>query len=175
MLRWLLGLLVVAYAAYEGLAALVHALGGSLALRPVFLQLAYALVLLLLAAAVVFLISRRMAGQAAATQFTLFPGPAPRPQRYREDAAIRQLLEHDRPPPMSGAVAPLQIAVFVSGHTHAPAMSKLRRADGRETVIVNTGCWLRQLRPVEARLGGPPCSCLSSSTPTFASDQVRPG
>ena len=112
--------LVVVYAAYEGLAGLVHTLGGSFALRPVFLQLAYALALLLLAAAVVFLISRRMARQAAATQFTLFPGPAPRPQRYREDVAIRQLLEQDRPPPMAGAVTPLQIAVFVSGHTHAP-------------------------------------------------------
>jgi hypothetical protein len=39
LLRWLLGPLVVVYAAYEGLAALVHTLGGSLALRPVFLQL----------------------------------------------------------------------------------------------------------------------------------------
>ena len=42
---------------------------------------------------------------------------------------------------MAEAVAPLQIAVFVSGHTHAPAMSKLTRGDGRETVIVNTGCF----------------------------------
>jgi UDP-2,3-diacylglucosamine pyrophosphatase LpxH len=168
LLHWLLGPLVVAYAAYEGLAALVHALGASLALRPVLLQLAYALVLLLLAAAVVFLISRRMAGQAASTLCALFPGAAPRPQRYSEDGAIRQLLERDRPPPMAGAVAPLEIAVFVSGHTHAPAMSKLRRADGRETVIVNTGCWLRQLQPVEARLGTPPVFA-----PVFVHTHVR--
>jgi len=168
LLRWLLGPLVVVYAAYDGLAALVHTLGGSVALRPVFLQLSYVLVLLLLAAVVVFLISRRMARQAASTLFTLFPGAAPHPQRYREDVAIRQLLEHDRPPPMAGAAAPLQIAVFVSGHTHAPAMSKLRRADGRETVIVNTGCWLRQLRPVEARLGTPPVF-----VPVFVHTHVR--
>ena len=107
LLRWLLGPLVVVYAAYEGLAALVHTLGGSLALRPVFLQLSYALGLLLLAAGMVFLISRRMARQAASALFTLFPGAAPRPQRYREDVANRQLLERDRPPPMAGAVAPL--------------------------------------------------------------------
>jgi len=106
LLYWLLGPLVVAYAAYEGLAAIVHTLGGSLALRPVFLQLAYALALLLLAAVVVFLISRRMVGQAASTLFTLFPGAAPRPERYREDVAIRQLLEHDRPPPMAGPSRP---------------------------------------------------------------------
>ena len=58
--------------------------------------------------------------------------------------------------------------MFVCGHTQAPAMSKLRRADGRETVIVNTGCWLRQLRPVEARLGGPPVF-----VPVFVHTHVR--
>ena len=167
-LRWLLGPLVVAYAAYRGLAALVHTLGGSLALQPVFVQLAYGLGLLLLAAAVVFLISRRTVDQTASALFTLFPGRAPGPQRYREDVAIRQLLEHDRPPPMAGTVLPLEIAVFVSAHTHNPAMSKLRRADGRETVIVNTGCWLRQLRPVHAWLGAPPVF-----VPVFVHTHVR--
>ena len=168
LLRWLLGPLVVAYAAYEVLAALVRALGGSLALRPVFLQLAYALGLLILAAGVVFLISRRMAVRAASALFALVPGPAPGPARYREDLAIRQLLEHDRPPPMAGTVSLLEIAVFVAGHTHAPALSKLRRTDGRETVIVNTGCWLRQLRPVEARLGTPPVF-----VPVFVHTHIR--
>jgi hypothetical protein len=47
-------------------------------------------------------------------------------------------------------------AVFVSGHTHAPALSELAGADGRTTVLTNTGCWLRQLQPVPAWLGGPP-------------------
>jgi UDP-2,3-diacylglucosamine pyrophosphatase LpxH len=168
LLRWLLGPLVVAYAVYEGLAALVHTLGGSLALRPLFLQLAYLLGLLMLAVAVVFLISRRTAEHAASTLATRYPGQAPCPQRYREDVAIRQLLEQDRPPPMAGTVPPLEIAVFVSGHTHGPAMSKLRRADGRETVIVNTGCWLRQLQPVEAWLGAPPVF-----VPVFVHTHVR--
>ena len=62
--------------------------------------------------------------------------------------AIRQLLADDRPAPMAGTSSRLEIAVFVSGHTHAPAMSELARADGRRTAIVNTGCWLRQLQAV---------------------------
>jgi hypothetical protein len=70
--------------------------------------------------------------------------------------AIRRLLEEGRPPPMAGDMSSLELAVFVSGHTHAPAMSELARADGSRTVIVNTGCWLRQLQPVPAWLGGPP-------------------
>ena len=53
---------------------------------------------------------------------------------------------------MAGTASPMEIAVFVSGRTRAPAMSELARADGRRTVIVNPGCWLRQLQPIEARL-----------------------
>jgi UDP-2,3-diacylglucosamine pyrophosphatase LpxH len=155
VLRWLLAPLVAAYLAYEGLAA-VRAFGGSLALRPLFLELAYILGLLGVAFAVVFLISRRTAERAVASLAGEFPGQAPGPGRYREDVAIRRLLEDDRPPPMAGNVARLEIAVFVSGHTHAPAISELVRADGRTTVIVNTGCWLRQLQPVDARLRAPP-------------------
>jgi hypothetical protein len=29
-------------------------------------------------------------------------------------------------------------------------------ADGRRVVLANTGCWLRQLQPVDALLGAPP-------------------
>lgn len=47
------------------------------------------------------------------------------------------------------------IAVFVSGHTHSPSSSNLVRPDGATTAIVNTGCWLHQLQPVQARLGAP--------------------
>jgi hypothetical protein len=43
-----------------------------------------------------------------------------------------------------------------SGHTHAPALSRIPRDGGRETVVINSGCWLRQLHPVPARFGGPP-------------------
>lgn len=43
VLRWLLGPLLVAYAAYEALAAVVPPFEGSLGLRPLFLELAYIL------------------------------------------------------------------------------------------------------------------------------------
>jgi hypothetical protein len=69
---------------------------------------------------------------------------------------------------MAGAVPPRGIAVFVSGHTHAPAISTLTRPDGTQTVIVNTGCWLRQLQPVEAWLGVPPVW-----VPAFVLSHVR--
>jgi UDP-2,3-diacylglucosamine pyrophosphatase LpxH len=168
VLRWLLAPLVAVYVAYEGLAAVVRAFGGSLALRPLFLEVAYVLGLLVVAFAVVFLISRRTAARAIATMAAHLPGQAPGPERYREDVAIRELLEDDRAPPMAGSGSPMDIAVFVSGHTHAPAMSELARADGRRTVIVNTGCWLRQLQPVEARLGAPPVF-----VPAFVHTHVR--
>jgi Calcineurin-like phosphoesterase len=168
VLRWLLVPLVVAYLAYEGLAALVPALGGSLTLRPLFLELAYIVGLLAVAFAAVFLVSSRTAARAGATLASDLPGKAPGPERYREDVAIRRLLEDDRPPPMAGTGSRLDIAVFVSGPTHAPALSELTRADGRRTVIVNSGCWLRQLRPVDARLGAPPVF-----VPTFVHSHAR--
>ena len=46
------------------------------------------------------------------------------------------------------------IAVFVSGHTHAPALAAFQRAAGAAGVLTNSGCWLRQLRPVPAHLHG---------------------
>lgn len=84
--------LVVAYLAYEGLAAVVPAFGGSLALRPLFLQLVYVLGLLVVAFAGVFLISRRTAARAASSLAPDLPGQPSAPARYREDVAIRQLL-----------------------------------------------------------------------------------
>jgi hypothetical protein len=168
VLRWLLAPLIVAYLLYEALAAIVQAFGGSLALRPLFLQLAYVVGLLVVASAVVFLISRRTAGHASSTLTTGFPGRASGPQPYREDVAIRELLQDDRPPPMAGDVPRMEIAVFVSAHTHAPAMSELARSDGNRTVIVNTGCWLRQLQPVPAWLGAPPVFA-----PAFVHSHVR--
>jgi hypothetical protein len=118
--------------------------------------------------AVVFLSSRRTAIDAVTTLALRFPWLAPGTERYREDVAIRQLVGEDRAPPMAGDLARLELAVFVSGHTHAPAISELVRADGRRTVIVNTGCWLRQLQPVPAWLGAPPVF-----VPAFVHTHVR--
>jgi UDP-2,3-diacylglucosamine pyrophosphatase LpxH len=172
LLRWLLillALLVVAYVAYAGLAVVLgRASGGSQALRSFLLEATYNLAVLLFAFAVVVLISRRTAADAVATLATRFSWLAPGPERTKEETAIRRLLEDGRPPPMAADGLNPEPAVFVSGHTHAPAVSELARADGRTTVIVNTGCWLRQLQPVPARLGGPPVF-----VPTFVHTHVR--
>jgi hypothetical protein len=161
VLRWLLILLafvVIAYVVYEGLAddASAPASGGSRALRSVLIEAAYGVAVLAFALVVVFLISRRTTMDVITTLASRFPWLAPGSERSREEMAIRRLLEEGRPPPMAGDMSSLELAVFVSGHTHAPAMSELARADGSRTVIVNTGCWLRQLQPVPAWLGGPP-------------------
>jgi UDP-2,3-diacylglucosamine pyrophosphatase LpxH len=168
VLRWLLAPLIVAYAVYEALAVVVRPFGRSPGLRPLFLELAYILGLLVVAFAVLFLISRRTTAHAVSAMPSRYPGQAAGREPYREDVAIRQLLEQDRPPPMAGTAARIGLAVFVSGHTHAPAISTLVRADGRATVIANTGCWLRQLQPVDALLSAPPVF-----VPTFVHSHVR--
>jgi hypothetical protein len=111
-------------------------------------------VVLVSALVVVFVVGRRMTEHAVATLGSRFPGQAS--GRSWDEQAIRRLLEDGRPPPMAGEPSGPAPAVFVSGHTHAPALSELTGADGRRMVLANTGCWLRQLQPVPAWLGGPP-------------------
>jgi len=57
---------------------------------------------------------------------------------------------------MAPTIDPKTIDVFVSGHTHIPSLTELERRDGRRAVIVNSGCFLRQLNPISPRLKGPP-------------------
>jgi hypothetical protein len=51
---------------------------------------------------------------------------------------------------------PEEIDVFVSGHTHLPSLDEVERPEGRRAVMVNSGCWLRQLQPVSPHVKGPP-------------------
>jgi hypothetical protein len=157
-LRWLLAilaLLVVAYVAYGGLAAVLGRAGGGLrVLGSVLGEVTYGLVVLVFAVVVAFLVGRRTTEHALATLGSRFPSQAS--GRSWDEQAIRRLLEEGRPPPMAGDPPGPAPAVFVSGHTHAPLLSELDAADGRRTVLANTGCWLRQLQPVPAWLGGPP-------------------
>jgi hypothetical protein len=69
---------------------------------------------------------------------------------------------------MAGDAAPRSIAVFVSGHTHAPSSTHLVRDDETVTALVNTGCWLRQLQPIRARFGAP-----DVFVPAFVQTHVR--
>jgi hypothetical protein len=51
---------------------------------------------------------------------------------------------------------PTTADVFVSGHTHLPSLAETEREDGTRAVLVNSGCFLRQLQPITPRLKGPP-------------------
>ena len=69
---------------------------------------------------------------------------------------IRAVLKGEAPLPMSSFERPTAIDVFVSGHTHLPSLVELEKQDGRHAVMVNSGCWLRQLQPIVPHLKGPP-------------------
>jgi hypothetical protein len=124
MLRWLLVLLaflVVAYVATAALAVVLgRASGGPRALRTPLVEATYGAAALAFALAVVFLVSRRTTRDVVTTLASRFPWLAPESERSREEAAIRRLLEDGGAPPMAADVPSLEVAVFVSGHTHAP-------------------------------------------------------
>lgn len=69
---------------------------------------------------------------------------------------IEALLDGGEPPPMSRFDKPGKIDVFVSGHTHLPSLSVVEKPDGGDRVLVNSGCWLRQIQPVRPLVKGPP-------------------
>jgi UDP-2,3-diacylglucosamine pyrophosphatase LpxH len=69
---------------------------------------------------------------------------------------VKKILTGETRPPMDPSLDPTTVDVFVSGHTHLPSLSELERPDGRRCVLVNSGCYLRQLHPVTPRLKNPP-------------------
>lgn len=69
---------------------------------------------------------------------------------------VRAMLEGGAPLPMGSLEKPETIDVFVSGHTHLPSLVELARPAGGRQVMVNSGCWLRQLQPSPPHLKGPP-------------------
>jgi UDP-2,3-diacylglucosamine pyrophosphatase LpxH len=141
-IRWLLLPLLVAYVAYEVVAYLLDA--GDRAVPELIGELVYDIFWLLLAFAVFFMIARRMTSRSIESA------------RKRPDEAglIRERLERGEALPLSGEL-PGAVVVFVSGHTHAPALSPFRRPGGGTGVVVNSGCWLRQLQPLKAHLRAP--------------------
>ena len=85
--------------------------------------------------------------------------PGGRPRYSRAEASrgkIRAILEGERRPPMNPSLDPTTIDAFVSGHTHLPSLSEMERAERRSAVMVNSGCYLRQLQPISPHLKGPP-------------------
>jgi hypothetical protein len=151
-LQWIFILVVIANVAHAFLIWLGSSDEQRDTTRAILGEVAYDIGILVLVFAVVFLAGRRTARRA----ISLLALRLTSASSGSEPTRIRGALLHDEPLPMAaGGVTPRNVAVFVSGHTHAPSSSRLLRDDETMTVIVNTGCWLRQLHPAKARFGAP--------------------
>jgi len=158
--RWLLLPLLVAYIAYEAIAYALDA-GGALELpgigvrRILFVEVGVDVVFLILISALFLFAVRRTVTGAGPLVHMRLRGPSDREETV--DATVEQIrrrLEGGVPPPL-GRDLEGGIGVFVSGHTHAPSLTDFDGGGGRRGALVNSGCWLRQLQPVDARLGAP--------------------
>jgi len=110
--------------------------------------------LTLLIFAIFFLVVRR-AVRKTLTTISLRQKARYSPAETSQDK-IRKILQGETSPPMEPLAGSEHIDVFVSGHTHRPSLDELKKDDGRRSVMVNSGCWLRQLQPVSPHLKGPP-------------------
>ena len=113
----------------------------------------YGLVILLIFA-IFFLVVRRMVRRTLAT-VSLKQKPRYSPAESSREK-IRSVLKGEAPAPMLSSSRSEEIDVFVSGHTHLPSLDEVEKPDGGKAVMVNSGCWLRQLQPVSPHLKGPP-------------------
>ena len=139
-LRWLALPLLVALAVYETVAYLVG--DGVRLVGDVFTEIAYEAALVLVFLALFIAVARHRANRAIRAAGGIPVDPTA--------ATIRPLLEAGEPSPQEGDLRG-EVTVFVSGHTHAPALSELDGPAGR-IAFVNSGCWLRQVQPVAAHL-----------------------
>jgi UDP-2,3-diacylglucosamine pyrophosphatase LpxH len=151
--RWLLLPLIAVYLAIEVLAL---AFGADRGGERLFFALAFNVPLLIVFFGLFLLVLRWTAGRTIRSATARFGGAAGEHGGPADPAVaeIRAHLEAGRPPPLAGELSGA-IAVFVSGHTHAPSLTGFDPGDGGRGVLVNSGCWLRQLQPVAARLGAP--------------------
>jgi hypothetical protein len=151
--RWLLLPLVIAYAAYWLIKYLLGGTDGGV--LDVIVDLGYELGVLLVLFGLFVLVLRGMANRAIRGAAARFRADDELPARSDPTVdEIRRRLESGLPFPL-GDDQPGEIAVFVSGHTHAPSLVEFVTPAGAPGAAINSGCWLRQAHPVEARLGAP--------------------
>ncbi len=123
-------------------------------LHELFIDIAVFGLLTLIVGGVFFVVIRRAIRK---TLHTMSPVEKPRySPAETAQMKIRGILHGEPSPPMNQSLDPTTIDVFVSGHTHLPSLEEVERKDGRRAVMVNSGCWLRQLQPVSPHLKGPP-------------------
>jgi UDP-2,3-diacylglucosamine pyrophosphatase LpxH len=174
LLRWVVAPLVAVFVVYQLIATALWGFDDASRTGWAILgEVAYAVALVVVVFAFFFLLSRRATENAGRFWFKDRLGPVARDrhgraERARSERAIREALDADHPLPLGGTVAGREVAVFVSGHSHAPALSTVTRPDGTAAVVANTGCWLRQLQPVKPWLDAPPVY-----VPVFVRTHVR--
>jgi UDP-2,3-diacylglucosamine pyrophosphatase LpxH len=156
--------LLVAYVIYRSVAYLLAVGSGSAGffgaartlprVHELFLDIAFFGLVILLIFAAFFLVIRHAVRK---TVESISPGGRPRysPAEASQNK-IRSILNGEARPPMDADLDPTTVDVFVSGHTHLPSLAEVQRPDGGRAVMVNSGCFLRQLQPVSPRLKGPP-------------------
>lgn len=163
---YLLFPLLVVYAVYRIAAYLLGLLSGGQAgllgsyrqlprVHEVFLDLGLFGLLTGVIFALFFVAARRWVRRTAATLGQQQRGPRYSPAEASK-AKVRGVLSGDERPPMDATLDPAAIDVFVSGHTHLPSLDEVEKQGGGTAVMVNSGCWLRQLQPVSPWLKGPP-------------------
>jgi UDP-2,3-diacylglucosamine pyrophosphatase LpxH len=164
--RYLLVPLLVAYAVYKVVAfAISRATDGQASLlfgsyrelphlHQVFLDTVLFLLMILGIFGIFFLVARHAVRK---TLRAVSPGGSPHysPAESSQNS-IKAVLAGKERPPMDPAFDPTAADVFVSGHTHLPSLAETKRPDGSRAVLVNSGCFLRQLQPITPRLKGPP-------------------
>jgi UDP-2,3-diacylglucosamine pyrophosphatase LpxH len=165
IVSYLLLPLLVAYVVYRTTAFLIGFLrndptwfwGNYQELLPVhrfFLDIGFYGLVVLLIFAIFFLVVRRAVRRTVAT-VSLKRKPSYSPAASSREK-IRAVMQGESPPPMAPSRPTEDMDVFVSGHTHLPSLDEVEKPDGRKGVMVNSGCWLRQLQPVSPHLKGPP-------------------
>lgn len=119
-----------------------------------FLDIGFFGLVIVLIFGVFFLVIRHAVRKTAES---ISPGGRPRYSPAETSRQkIRWILNGEMRPPMETDLDPTTVDVFVSGHTHLPSLSEMQRQDGSSAVMVNSGCFLRQLQPVSPHLKGPP-------------------
>jgi UDP-2,3-diacylglucosamine pyrophosphatase LpxH len=156
--------LLVAYVAYRAIAYAVAVAAGDPGffrsvrelprLHELFLDVAIFGLVILLVFAIFFLVIRRVIRRTLATV-----SPGGRPRYSPAEASrhqIRAILKGRGRAPMNPSLDPTTVDIFVSGHTHLPSLAVVEGPDDHRAVMVNSGCFLRQLQPVSPHLKGPP-------------------
>ncbi len=165
VVAYLLLPLLVAYAVYQMVAYFIAVTRGDPTqflrayqelpwAHELFLDILFYGFVVLLIFAVFFLVIRRAVHRTVAT-INLRQKTSYSPAETSRNR-VREILLGKAQPPMNPSAASEDVDVIVSGHTHLPSLDELEKGDGDRGVMVNSGCWLRQLQPVSPHLKGPP-------------------